>query len=281
MSELVDAVGVRPMGDEFEAVSMRVGGRVQTVVVDRGLGAPLAKILLSAPLVRAVREAVAAYLCIGAVDVAVEDEAPFELFFGLMRAVVEQLVELDRRPLGDELAPVAVGESPGPREVRHGVNPGREIAEAANLLYTGNREGNSGESIFRSVAVAGVCLIATPEGPKARPYGTVAVDETCPDAYRPLAAQLRELAEGLDGLFVSGELARAETVVRLPPPTGPSATRTIRTYVRAMPDTGQRQRTCRVCGCTSLDCSGCIARTGAPCHWVADDLCSACVEASP
>lgn len=33
---------------------------------------------------------------------------------------------------------------------------------------------------------------------------------------------------------------------------------------------------CRVCGCTDKDCSGCIARTGRPCHWVERDLCSAC-----
>lgn len=35
-------------------------------------------------------------------------------------------------------------------------------------------------------------------------------------------------------------------------------------------------RTCRVCGCTDADCSGCIERTGEPCSWVEDDLCSAC-----
>lgn len=35
-------------------------------------------------------------------------------------------------------------------------------------------------------------------------------------------------------------------------------------------------RTCRVCGCTNLDCSGCIERTGEPCHWIEADLCSAC-----
>jgi hypothetical protein len=35
-------------------------------------------------------------------------------------------------------------------------------------------------------------------------------------------------------------------------------------------------RRCRVCGCTDNDCSGCIARTGEPCHWVEQDLCSAC-----
>jgi len=35
-------------------------------------------------------------------------------------------------------------------------------------------------------------------------------------------------------------------------------------------------RTCRVCGCTDADCSGCIARTGEACHWVEADRCSAC-----
>lgn len=37
---------------------------------------------------------------------------------------------------------------------------------------------------------------------------------------------------------------------------------------------------CRVCGCTDIDCRGCIARTGEPCHWVEDDLCSACAPAA-
>ncbi len=33
---------------------------------------------------------------------------------------------------------------------------------------------------------------------------------------------------------------------------------------------------CRVCGCTESDCSGCIERTGRPCHWIEPDLCSSC-----
>jgi hypothetical protein len=37
-----------------------------------------------------------------------------------------------------------------------------------------------------------------------------------------------------------------------------------------------RVRTCRVCGCTDDDCSDCIRRTGAACHWIEADLCSAC-----
>lgn len=42
---------------------------------------------------------------------------------------------------------------------------------------------------------------------------------------------------------------------------------------------------CVVCGCTSLDCRGCIERTGGPCAWVrhnaagVPDLCSACESA--
>lgn len=35
-------------------------------------------------------------------------------------------------------------------------------------------------------------------------------------------------------------------------------------------------RTCRLCGCTDLDCSKCVARTGARCSWVEPNLCSAC-----
>jgi hypothetical protein len=37
--------------------------------------------------------------------------------------------------------------------------------------------------------------------------------------------------------------------------------------------------TCRVCGCTDDNCRQCIEKTGGPCHWVEDDLCSACAPA--
>lgn len=36
-------------------------------------------------------------------------------------------------------------------------------------------------------------------------------------------------------------------------------------------------RTCRECGCTDENCTRCVWKTGEPCHWVGDDLCSACV----
>lgn len=38
-----------------------------------------------------------------------------------------------------------------------------------------------------------------------------------------------------------------------------------------------RVRSCRVCGCTDTNCRGCVERTGRACHWIAGDLCSACV----
>lgn len=37
-------------------------------------------------------------------------------------------------------------------------------------------------------------------------------------------------------------------------------------------------RSCRICGCTDEDCRQCIENTGGPCHWVEDDLCSACAD---
>ena len=39
------------------------------------------------------------------------------------------------------------------------------------------------------------------------------------------------------------------------------------------------ERSCRVCGCTDRNCSGCIELTGAPCSWVEQGLCSACAGA--
>jgi len=33
---------------------------------------------------------------------------------------------------------------------------------------------------------------------------------------------------------------------------------------------------CISCGCTDWDCSQCVEKTGEPCHWAEQDLCSAC-----
>lgn len=40
-----------------------------------------------------------------------------------------------------------------------------------------------------------------------------------------------------------------------------------------------KDRKCRICGCTDDNCSMCIKLTGEPCHWVEDNLCSACIDA--
>lgn len=37
-------------------------------------------------------------------------------------------------------------------------------------------------------------------------------------------------------------------------------------------------KTCKKCGCTDEDCSGCIEKTGFPCYWVSNELCSACAN---
>ena len=47
-----------------------------------------------------------------------------------------------------------------------------------------------------------------------------------------------------------------------------------------MQDRGMfQEQECRSCGCTDDDCTGCYLRTGIPCHWVEQDLCSACAQA--
>jgi chromosome partitioning protein len=38
----------------------------------------------------------------------------------------------------------------------------------------------------------------------------------------------------------------------------------------------QEKKKCRVCGCTEGGCRQCVEKTGIPCHWVENDLCSAC-----
>ena len=38
----------------------------------------------------------------------------------------------------------------------------------------------------------------------------------------------------------------------------------------------EKTRKCRICGCTDGDCRQCVEKTGQPCHWVEEDLCSAC-----
>lgn len=41
-------------------------------------------------------------------------------------------------------------------------------------------------------------------------------------------------------------------------------------------DIRERDRKCRICGCTNDDCSQCVEVQGFACYWVEDDLCSRC-----
>lgn len=47
-------------------------------------------------------------------------------------------------------------------------------------------------------------------------------------------------------------------------------------FIGELQDIFDDERHCRVCGCTDSDCSQCIEKTGQPCHWIEEDLCSAC-----
>jgi hypothetical protein len=62
------------------------------------------------------------------------------------------------------------------------------------------------------------------------------------------------------------------------PPLPPIVPFVIRLAGQAPTPERTEVRTCRVCGCTDDDCGACADRTGAPCAWVEDDLCSACVD---
>ena len=54
----------------------------------------------------------------------------------------------------------------------------------------------------------------------------------------------------------------------------------LRTVTRHKSRIPAKPGTCRICGCTDLDCSGCLERTGQPCEWADEShtLCSACIE---
>lgn len=238
----VEAVGVRTVGaGEYDAVSARIGDRLAgTLVVHRGHGEVVARLLLAAPLMAAARR-------LADVARAAAPAAPSPPAAGrAISDVLSALRQIDREPLRDDVVPVIEDARPGPRPVRD-VNPVDALERAMNQLFTGNPEGKTGDSMFRAVVVAGTFLKATPNGGEPVPLALSAYDETSPESIRPLTARLRELADRLDQQFVAHELQRAGVV-----------------------------RTCRVCGCTDDDCSQCVEKTGGPCHWIAADLCSAC-----
>lgn len=61
-------------------------------------------------------------------------------------------------------------------------------------------------------------------------------------------------------------------------PVPEKKTRKKREKTKENAEPAPKLRTCRVCGCTDNNCQQCIDKIGSPCHWVEEDLCSACVE---
>lgn len=120
-----------------------------------------------------------------------------------------------------------------------------QVGGAVNPSATRPTENNSGNNLptlERAIAAA-VCLAGAPE---------------VPVAFRRRANRL--LRESLP----SGAPREARQKLRL--------------AVERPALLAEAVRSCRECGCTDADCSGCIARTGKPCTWVEADLCSACVD---
>jgi hypothetical protein len=79
---------------------------------------------------------------------------------------------------------------------------------------------------------------------------------------------------GLDTIYcitpVDEKTARAVSVQNDPKP--------VACLCLPSPSEEPETRKCRVCGCTDDDCRQCIEKTGSPCHWVEEDLCSACAQ---
>jgi hypothetical protein len=195
----VHAVGVRPLGgdDALEVVGAHVGERIAgTFVVDVGHGEPLARLLLSAPIVAAARKAVARHRGPGGL----------EDILGALDELAEAITAVDKAdPTRDPVITQPLEPVP-PRELQHGCDPASDIVGANNRLFFGNPEGRSGDSIFRATAVAGVVLVATPEGPRPRPFGTFEGAYNALECWRPLSRQLRELADGIDRQLAAAKL---------------------------------------------------------------------------
>jgi ParB family chromosome partitioning protein len=95
------------------------------------------------------------------------------------------------------------------------------------------------------------------------------------------AAKKGELAQLLDRAFAHPEKDERPEVqerLRMWLPEGMGFGGSVGPESAEVAETEAVVRACRDCGCTEEDCSECIERTGEPCHWVEEDLCSACNE---
>ena len=116
----------------------------------------------------------------------------------------------------------------------------------------------------------------------AAPAAVRAYVESLPEDDRPLAWRTwnwlttREAPDPLDG---GGDPLTFQTLALALAELAQSAGRPIAEDRAVGPVFDVRR--CRVCGCTDDDCSQCVEKTGEPCSWVEQDLCSACVPVTP
>jgi hypothetical protein len=79
--------------------------------------------------------------------------------------------------------------------------------------------------------------------------------------------------EAIDELYSDRSVSQAKAIENL---------EELEVFIQSLKDTlnprNKMIRTCRVCGCTDYDCSQCVEKTGQPCYWVEEDLCSVCVK---
>lgn len=94
-----------------------------------------------------------------------------------------------------------------------------------------------------------------------------------------LDAKLTKIQEKTFGVTGAGKLVPKAKIVEVitssksPAEEVPPAPEAAEEQTQAPPE-----RRCRKCGCTDNDCRQCVEKTGLPCSWVEEDLCSACVE---
>lgn len=183
---VVTEAGSVPMGDDFDVVAFRLDERVAgPIVVRRGHGEPLARLLSSGPIIKAARDVVELY----ANDL--RQVSTLDQVTRVLEGLVEAVAAVEGTPLGT--GPLL--EPPAGAELVM-ANPTQTLVGAANRLLYGNEEGKESDfkSPFKAIAIAGVVTMSTPFGPSPQPFACVLGNADNVEAMVPLGEQLREMA---------------------------------------------------------------------------------------
>lgn len=178
-------------GGELAAVGANVGAKTAgTFVVAAADAEPLARHLLSVPVVESARKVVERHRGTG--DLSSILDAVDDLAAALLAADTAGLISEDPR------SPMPEGES-GP--LVH-ARPEREIDRALRLLYHGDPDAHEGHSFFSAAAVAGVAVGYAHAGAEGVPLAFGAfngnTDRRSVASWRKLRDQLCEMAATLD-----------------------------------------------------------------------------------